>query len=357
MKNICIIGCGGFIGSHLVEHFLANSRWRIYGVDISAQKIRPYLNHDRFSYHHIDAKNIHQLQPLIRKSDCVISLAAICNPSYYNTEPLLTLEAGFLNHMELVKLCCKLKKWLIHFSTCEVYGKTTSHLLGNNTLARDPKYYVLNEDTTPLIMGPVHAQRWIYASAKQLLERTIYAYGFEKGLDYTIIRPFNFIGPRMDYISGVDGDGLPRVLACFMGALLFKKPLMLVDGGKNRRNFTYISDAVEAIDLILKTPGKSKGEIFNIANPDNETTIRDLAYLMIDIYRQLKPGAAKTKFAVKNIAGTKFYGKGYEDCDRRVPDMSKAVRLLGFKPKVDLRSAMEKTIDYYIKEYATGLKP
>ena len=351
VKNICIIGCGGFIGSHLVERFLSENTYKIYGIDLSDRKISNLLGHPDFYYLNKNIHEIDQIQPLINKSDCVISLVALCNPSLYNTKPLEVIDVDFIKHLKIVKLCSDLKKWLIHFSTCEVYGKTISWFLENKSEKANPQYYLLKEDKSPLIMGPIQAQRWSYACAKQLLERIIYAYDFECGLDYTIIRPFNFIGPRMDYIPGVDGKGIPRVLACFMEALLFNKPLKLVDQGISKRCFTYIDDAVDAVNLMIENPDKAKGEIFNIGNPSNDISIKELADLMIDIYKKIKPGIEKTDFNIKEVSSYDFYGKGYEDSDRRVPDISKAMNLLGWRPKTDLNTTLEKTMDYYIKEY------
>lgn len=104
-------------------------------------------------------------------------------------------------------------------------------------------------------------------------------------MPFTIVRPFNWIGPRMDYIPGVDGpsDGIPRVLACFSTCLMSGKPMQLVDGGKNQRTFVYVKDAVEVMYKIMDMPEKSVGRIFNVGNPDNEVTIKELADMMADV--------------------------------------------------------------------------
>lgn len=119
----------------------------------------------------------------------------------------------------------------IHFSTCEVYGRTLASYGLDEKVETN---WLLDEETTPMIMGAVSAQRWCYACAKQLVERLIYAHGTQNNLKFTIVRPYNWIGPRMDYIPGVDGkdDGQPRVLASFMTALMKGEPLVLVNGGE-----------------------------------------------------------------------------------------------------------------------------
>jgi UDP-apiose/xylose synthase len=281
----------------------------------------------------------------------VISLVALCNPSLYNTVPLSVIEANFVRPYELASMCAALGKWLIHFSTSEVYGRTVAGYGAG--YSGDTSLYVLSEDRSPMLLGPVHAQRWSYACAKQLLERAIYAFAFEKGLAFTILRPFNFIGPRMDYIPGIDGEGVPRVLACFMDALLFHKPLQLVNGGLSRRCFTYIDDAIDAVIAVLERPGAAKGQIFNIGNPRNEISMADLAHTMIRIYKEIRPEVASCEFETKSVRAEDFYGEGYEDSDRRMPDIGKARELLGWEPRIGLDRMFKLTVASYIEHYAS----
>lgn len=148
----------------------------------------------------------------------MINLAAICTPADYNTRPLDTIYSNFVDALPVVHMCRENKIRLIHFSTCEVYGKTIGAFLpAGHPLKQDPAFYMLKEDETPCIFGSIDKQRWSYACAKQLIERLIYGEGAENGLEFSIVRPFNWIGPRMDFIPGVDGpqDSVPRVLACF----------------------------------------------------------------------------------------------------------------------------------------------
>jgi UDP-apiose/xylose synthase len=342
--TICVLGCGGFIGSRI----LSTTGWRVCGIDRDDKKIGTLRIDPRFTFAKADIDSSPCVDEFIDKSDIVISLAALCNPSQYNTIPLEVIKSNFTQPMDIVEKCARQGKWLIHFSTCEVYGTTASH---GAKQPFNPETDIFSEDATPLVLGPVRAQRWTYACAKQLLERSIFAYGYEHELDYTIVRPFNFIGPRMDFIPGIDGEGVPRVLACFMDALLSDKPLKLVDGGKNFRCFTYIDDAIDAIMAILNRPDKAKGQIFNIGNPHNETTIAGLAKLMIKLYQELRPGFTVSPVRVETVPSEEFYGTGYEDSDRRVPDISKAQFLLGWEPKTPLVAAMRATMEYYIRDY------
>lgn len=350
-KNIAITGCSGFIGSHILKRLLSTSDYHIYGIDISESKIRHLINNESFTFCNHSITDTEKMKNILSQCGTVVSLAALCNPSLYNTKPIDVITINFTNALEIIKMCCEYKCRLIQFSTCEVYGKTLAGLSGG----KKPDDYILKEDQTNLIMGPVSTQRWSYASAKQLLERIIYAYGFEYGLNYTIVRPFNFIGPKMDYIPGSDGEGTPRVLACFMKSLLYNKPLRLVDGGLNRRCFTFIKDAVDAFVRILENPEISNQQTFNIGNPKNEIAIKDLAYLMIELYEQIAPRGSFSA-GTEVISSLEFYGKGYEDSDRRVPDISKIQNMLGWKPETDLRKALLITIEHYIRKYGTAGK-
>jgi UDP-apiose/xylose synthase len=348
--SICILGCGGFIGSHLLGRVLKETPYRVCGIDLTSAKIAEYLSHERFDFVELNVHDTEAVRGYVRDSDIVISLVALCNPALYTTIPLDVIEINFMRPLELVRMCAEMGKWLIHFSTSEIYGRTVSSFLPQQSRERAGEAaYVLDEDSSPLILGPIRAQRWCYASAKQLLERVMYAYRFERALRYTVVRPFNFIGPRMDFIPGVDGEGTPRVLACFMEALLKGMPLRLVDGGENRRCFTAIDDAVDAMMAILARPGAAVGEAFNIGNPANEISIAGLAALMVELFGELCPGGDEP--AIERVSAEAFYGPGYEDSDRRVPDIAKARRLLGWEPRTALRPALRATMSHYIRDY------
>ncbi len=184
-----------------------------------------------------------------------------------------------------------------------------------------------------------------------LFERYIYAIRTENGLPFTIIRPYKWFGPRMDYIPGRDGDGVPRVLACFMRALLDNQPMQLVDGGTAYRTITYIQDAVDALTQMLEVPKKAKNTFFNIGNRANEITMKDLAHLMRDVYADITGDESYKSHPIEDISGEKFYGPGYEDCDRRVPDVSRAERLLGWKAQVPLRDTLFHTMSHFHELY------
>lgn len=351
--KLAILGCGGFIGSHLLDRLLIDYSVSIVGWDTDVRKIEGHLSDSKFRLYcqKTHAPEAYEsLCETIEWADVVINLAAICNPAEYNTNPLAVIRANFLDVYQLVELCSAKHKWLISFSTSEVYGRTLASYLSNNHYD-NPAFFELSEDETPLIMGPIRNQRWSYACAKQLMERFVYAHHHEHGLPFTIVRPLNFFGPRMDYISGRDGEGVPRVLACFMAALMEDRPLQLVDGGRQRRTIVSIHEAIDALLLMLAKPDKAQNQFFNIGNRDNETTISDLAELMRECYAEITGDPSYRKHPIESVSSQVFYGSGYEDCDRRMPNLDLAKERLGWSPRIPLRQILMETMTYYHHHY------
>ena len=349
MKKVAILGCGGFIGSHLIEAIITKSDFDCVGIDTDNKKLSAINKSSRFKFIQGDIYSLEETSKVIDWSDTVVSLAAICNPAYYNTEPIRVIESNYDKPVRLVRECTKKKKRLIHFSTSEVYGKTEA-ALDCDTGGRD---IVLSEESSHLILGPVNKQRWSYACAKQLLERMIYAHGFEGGLDYTIIRPFNFIGQRMDFIPGIDGEGVPRVMACFMEALMKNQPLKIVDGGSNKRVFTDIEDAVDAVLRIISQPEAAYQKTLNIGNPASELSIRELAIKMIELYPEVSGKCVGNASKLMDVTGEEFYGAGYDDSDRRIPDITAMQKLFGWNPKYNLNETLKRTMTGFIRNYET----
>jgi len=344
MECIALFGGGGFIGSHLVRELL-DAGYDLIVVDISDEKIQDVLDHPRLEYIEMSIRkeeNDERCRQVVDKSDLVVDLVAFANPIQYVDQPIDVVDLNYDQNMKVVEDCTELDTRLVQFSTCEVYGK-----IGN----RSGDDIVFNEDTSDLIMGPVHNQRWIYAVAKQLLERMVHAHGLENGLDWSIIRPFNFVGREMDYIITSPDEGTPRVFASFMSALLYDHMMYLVDGGTNRRSFTHINDAVRAIRLVIENEdGQFTNEIVNVGSPENEATIKEFAHLMREIYQELSPDGELPP--IEEVPGEEFYGEGYADCERRIPDISK-LRNAGWEPKYDLRETLEEAMSYYVRKHET----
>ncbi len=288
---------------------------------------------------------------MVQDADLVIDLIAYANPGLYLRIPLKVFRLNFTENLKIAEACVQHSKRLIQFSTCEVYGRTAASLEGANlTDPEDPRHATFSEDTSEYILGPVSKHRWIYSCAKQLLERVLHAYGLEMGFNYTIIRPFNFIGPKIDFLLH-EKEGIPRVFSFFMDALLNGTQMKLVDGGTARRCYTYIDDAVECTNRIVENPGGvCDRQIFNIGSPYNEISIRQMAELMRAIYAEKFRDPAVRLPGIVSVTGEEFYGKGYDDSDRRIPDITKARTLLNWEPRIGVHEILETTMGYYVNE-------
>ncbi len=348
--KILLLGGGGFIGCHMAPKLLRSADREVYCYDLSDDKIQDSLEDPRFTYIHGDIRFDHdRVEQLIQNADVVIDLIAYANPALYVAMPLDVFHLNFTENLKIAEYCVAHRKRLIQFSTCEVYGKTVASLLHDQLPDRDnPAYAVFQEDTTAFILGPVNKHRWIYSCAKQLLERVIHAYGLEGKLNYTIIRPFNFIGPRIDFLPS-EQDGNPRVFSHFLNALTTGTPMKLINGGHQRRAYTYIDDAVDCIVRIVENAGGvcDKG-IFNIGSPDNEISIRDLSFKMQDLYRRHWWDGHTDLPEPIEVSGETFYGEGYDDSDRRIPDITKAQQLLGWQPRYNLDQTLERSMAYWL---------
>jgi UDP-4-amino-4-deoxy-L-arabinose formyltransferase/UDP-glucuronic acid dehydrogenase (UDP-4-keto-hexauronic acid decarboxylating) len=237
-----------------------------------------------------------------------------------------------------VRQCVKYDKRLVFPSTSEVYG-----------MCPDEEF---NEDESPLVVGPINKQRWIYSVSKQLLDRVIWAYGFQKGLRFTLFRPFNWIGPKLDDLTlEPEKEGSSRVVTQFISSLIQGEAIRLVDGGEQKRCFTYVDDGIDGLMRVIENKNDvCNGEIFNLGNPRNEATIRELAYKLRDIFMSYCGNGGQRKASeIVEVSSGVFYGKGYQDIDRRVPSIKKAREILGWEPKVDLDTALAKTIEYYVE--------
>ena len=355
MPKIALLGCGGFIGSHCLDAFLAHPDFEVEGWDWSSAKIANHLGRPNFRFHAGDIYAQPDLAQRFAACDVVISLAAICNPSQYNTRALDVIDSNFIQARKIADLCAEAERWLIQFSTSEVYGQTLAHWAGTGETR--PELYEMDEEETPLLLGPVSSQRWSYACAKQLLERYVYALHKERGLEFTLVRPFNFLGPRMDFLPGREGEGLPRVLACFTAALLDRRPLPLVDGGEARRSFLAVEEAVQALGLMLERPAAAKNRIFNLGNPANEITIRGLAESMREAAAAVTGDRAYLALPMETVSARDFYGEGYADSDRRMPRIDRAKRLLGWEPREALPSILRRTLQHAFSLHAPRAAP
>ena len=338
-KKILLIGANGFIGSNLIAHLLAHKDYEIHGMDLASDKLGDCLGHPRLHFFEGDLRqNKHWIEERVAECDIILPFAAIANPATYVENPLSVFELDFEANLEIVRMCVKYKKRLIFPSTSEVYG-----------MSGDSPY---DEETSRLVTGPINKERWIYSCSKQMMDRVIYAYGGHKGLSFTLFRPFNWFGPKLDNVW-VPGKS-NRVVTKFLSNILHKKDIVLIDGGGQKRCFLYIDDAIDALVRIIDNKnGCADNEIFNIGHPGNEASISELADMMIDVLGEFK-GYETIRSQVKITAqgGQEYYGAGYQDIDTRVPKIDKAAKLLGWKPHTDMREGIRKTIEYYLEQQA-----
>lgn len=335
MKNILILGVSGFIGSNLSRRILETTDWHVYGMDMFTTKVEDLLGHKRFHFFEGDITiNKEWVEYHVRKCDVVLPLVAVATPAVYVQDPLRVFELDFEANLPIVRHCVKYRKRVLFPSTSEVYG-----------MCRDPGF---DPYSSELILGPIPMQRWIYSCSKQLMDRVIWAYGSKQGLDFTLFRPFNWIGPGLDSIY-TPKEGSSRVVTQFLGQIVRGENIKLVDGGARKRAYTYIDDGVDALMRIIENKnGVAKGRIYNIGNPVNSYSVKELADMMLEIAAQIpeyRESAKKVKLL--NVRADDYYGKGYQDVENRLPNVDHTRKELGWEPKVDMKTALRKIFEFY----------
>ncbi|MDF3937095.1 bifunctional UDP-4-amino-4-deoxy-L-arabinose formyltransferase/UDP-glucuronic acid oxidase ArnA [Pseudomonas citronellolis] len=335
--RVLILGVNGFIGNHLSERLLRDGNYEVYGLDIGSDAIERLKSNPDFHFVEGDI-SIHTewIEYHIKKCDVVLPLVAIATPIEYTRNPLRVFELDFEENLKLVRHCVKYNKRVIFPSTSEVYG-----------MCSDPNF---DEDTSNLVVGPINKQRWIYSVSKQLLDRVIWAYG-QKGLSFTLFRPFNWMGPRLDRLDSAR-IGSSRAITQLILHLVEGTPIRLFDGGAQKRCFTDVEDGIEALARIVDNEGgRCDGQIVNIGNPDNEASIRELGE---ELLRQFEAHPLRSNFppfaGFREVESRSFYGDGYQDVAHRKPSIENARRLLNWEPTVHMRETIAKTLDFFLRE-------
>src|SRR6185503_14884520 len=335
MKRVLILGVNGFIGHHLSQSIVRSTDWEIYGMDMQTDRISDLMSEPRFHFFEGDITiNREWIEYHVKKCDVALPLVAIATPATYVREPLRVFELDFEANLPIVRACVRYRKRIVFPSTSEVYG-----------MSRDAEF---DPEESELVLGPINKPRWIYACAKQLMDRVIHAYGMQEGLDYTLFRPFNWIGAGLDSINTAK-EGSSRVITQFFGHIVRGEPIKLVDGGGQKRAFTYVDDGIDAlIKIIANKDGIASGKIYNVGNPRNNYSVRDLARMMIDLalnYPEYREAARQ----VKTIETTSdaYYGSGYQDVQNRVPKIDNTRKDLAWEPKVDMETALKNIFDAY----------
>jgi nucleoside-diphosphate-sugar epimerase len=335
MKKILILGVNGFIGHHLSRHILDGTDWDVYGMDMQADRIADLVSEPRFHFFEGDITiNKEWIEYHIKKCDTVLPLVAIATPATYVREPLRVFELDFEANLPIVRACVRHRKRIIFPSTSEVYG-----------MCADTEF---DAEASELVLGPINKPRWIYSCAKQLMDRVIHAYGMEQGLDYTLFRPFNWIGAGLDSINTAK-EGSSRVITQFLGHIVRGEPIKLVDGGTQKRAFTYVDDGIGALmKIIANRGGIASGKIYNVGNPVNNVSVRELATMMLDLaltYPEYRTSAERVKIVETTAAD--YYGKGYQDVQNRVPKIDNTCADLDWKPTVGMDEALRRIFDAY----------
>lgn len=335
--KILILGVNGFIGSHLTDAILKNKDWEIVAMDLSQNNITSFLDNPKFHFTQGDITKMGDwIEEQIKACDVVLPLVAIATPATYVNDPIRVFELDFEANLKIVRQCVQHKTRIIFPSTSEVYG-----------MCPDTEF---NEETSPLVTGPINKERWIYSTSKQLMDRLIYSYGKNEGLSYTLFRPFNWYGPRLDDVMNKNKGG-SRCLTQFIGNILRGEDINLVGGGSQKRCFTYVEDGIDALIRIIENKdGVATNRIFNIGNPDENISIRSLAEMLKDKmsshYPKYADNAKKTNLV--DIDAKEYYGAGYQDVELRVPAIGHAKEHLSWQPTTDISTGLTKTLDYYL---------
>jgi len=320
--KVLITGGAGFIGSHLSEAYLGRGDKVHVMDDLStgaATNIAHLKKNDRFAYTVESVTNVPVLAELVDDADIVVHLAAAVGVKLIVSSPVHTIETNIRGTEIVLSLANKKKKPVLIASTSEVYGKA----------AKVP--FAEDDD---LVIGATTKGRWAYACSKAIDEFLALAYWKERKLPVVVVRLFNTVGPRQTGQYGM-------VLPTFIRQALAGQPITVYGDGTQSRSFTFVGDVVGALVKLMDTPG-AVGQVVNIGN-GKEITILDLAKLV----------KARTKSA-SEITFTPYdqaYESGFEDMPRRVPDISKIQKLIGFKPTLDVSEIIDTIV---AQQRATG---
>jgi UDP-glucose 4-epimerase len=301
-----ITGGAGFIGSHLSDALVKRGDSVVVVDDLSTGK-NEILDSVEFAKGSIFDEEL--MDALVSKVDYVLHLAAAVGVFNIVNKPLESLMTNIKGTEIMLELCDKYKKPILITSTSEVYGK-------NNTVP-------LNEESDRVLGSPLKS-RWSYSEAKAIDESMAYFYHQEKGLEVRLVRLFNTVGPRQ---VGHYGMVVPR----FVSAAVKGEVLNVYGSGEQIRCFCHVSDAVRALLLVMDSD-KAIGEVFNVGN-NEQISIMDLAKKVIAV--------TGSSSAIEMMDYEKAYPAGFEDMERRVPDISKIKRVLGWQPEIGLEQIIK----------------
>ncbi|MCZ7646983.1 MAG: GDP-mannose 4,6-dehydratase [Planctomycetota bacterium] len=303
-KAVLITGGAGFIGSHLAERWLkAGARVTVVD-DLSTgswANIQHLAGRARLRALVASAGERELLEQLVPEHDLVYHLASAVGVKLVIDQPVKTIQTIFHATDVVLKVCARFRRPVLLTSTSEVYGKS----------AEAP----FREDGD-VVMGPTEKRRWAYACAKALDEFLALAHHHETRLPVFLVRLFNTVGPRQ---TGRYGMVLPR----FVGQALRNRPLTVYGDGSQRRCFCSVRDAVDALYLLPQQPAAA-GQVVNVGTQE-EVSIEALARRVIKLTR--------SKSKLEFVPYEQAYGEGFDDMQRRVPDLTRVRKLIGWKPR------------------------
>lgn len=312
-----VTGGAGFVGSHLIDLLLKSSYEVMVIDDLSTGKISNIESH--LSQNSIElivgsADNETLMEPLVQRCDCIFHLAATVGVELLLAKPMRTIHNNFDTTAVVMRLASRYRKKVLLTSTSEVYGKSTA---------------VPFVESGDRIEGPTTTHRWAYASVKALDEFLALAYYKIESLPVSIVRLFNTVGPGQ---SANYGMVIPKMVR----SALAGDDLLVHGDGQQTRCFCHVHEAVQAIKLIMESD-ECNGEVINVGS-DEEVSILSLANTVKEI--------VNSKSMVKLISYEEAFPLGgFEDMRRRVPAISKAENLVGWKPQMSLREIVSDVVE------------
>ena len=311
-----ITGGGGFIGSHLAEKLISRGDQVVVLDDFTSGNLRNLsLIQDKVKIINGSVLDSLLVNDMVESCDFVINLAAVLGVFNIVGKPLESLKVNLLGTQNVLEAVNRLNKPILVASTSEIYGKNDKGML--------------NEEDDRVIGHPL-LSRWSYSEAKALDESLAYFYYLENKLPIRIVRFFNTVGPRQ---VGQYGMVLPR----FVSAAIKNEPIQVYGSGDQIRCFCHVSDVIRALLLVIDSD-KAIGEVYNIGN-NQQVSILDLAKKVIEITGS-KSEIIKTPYS-------EAYSAGFEDMQRRVPDISKIKNVFGWSPEIGLEQIIRDIVDFH----------
>ena len=323
MRKVLVTGGAGFIGSHLCEALLQRGDEVFVIDDLSTGRVEnvAHLQDNRAFHLTVDSiLDLDRLEPLVKKVDVIFHLAAVVGVQKIIQVPVDTIEINVLGSHNVLNLAARYGKLCLVASTSEVYGKST----------KQP--FTENDD---VVYGPTTKSRWSYACSKAIDEFLALAYHNAQGLPVVIVRLFNTTGPRQ---TGRYGMVLPR----FVDQALRGLPITVFGNGRQTRCFADVSDVIRALLLLMNHPA-AVGQVFNVGNPE-EISIGELARIV----KKLTGSDSE----IRVVPYDEAYQPGFEDMHRRVPNIQKISRLVGYKPTIALYDIVARMIESKRQELA-----